>query len=223
MSNVSHHNMRHLVPLLLGLTSAIAAAQAPIPSPTASAPSTGTLVKVRAISLRPSDANYYPAALSVRGVQGTTLVQAELSETGAPTAVAVFQSSRSAELDAAALAVVRAVTYKAKEPAAQPSQVLVPVEFLRDSVATLGQKTCSEFTIDAQYFKTAFPEVDMKEMMVVSMAIGVLFMGRGAATDAVTYAKSLSSALPRVVEACASQREARFLEAFKRVAQGSGG
>lgn len=78
----------------------------------------------------------YPAAAARSGVEGTVRVRVEVGADGKPTDVSIAQSSRSRDLDRAALAAVRQWTFQPAMRDGQPvaSAVEVPVEF------SLGQR-----------------------------------------------------------------------------------
>ena len=54
--------------------------------------------------------------------------------------------------------------------------VVLPVEFRRDSVATLARKTCAEFNTDLAYFRSAHPDKKLADMTVFLMSSGALFL-----------------------------------------------
>lgn len=190
-------------------------------SPTASVSAEVRKVKVRTVSLRPSSPEY-PAELVAAGVQGTTEVLAKLGPDGKPVDVSVAQTSRSPLLDEAALTLVQGLSFKFKDDAvtAPLPMVVVPVEFMRDSVSTLAQKSCQDLNTDLQYFTTTFPEKKPEDLAVVKMATGILTiaaMSNKMTGDAfAAYAKSLKRAVPAALAECATHPTATFLEVLKQ-------
>ncbi|WP_374278352.1 TonB family protein [Azonexus sp.] len=175
-------------------------------------------VKVRKLSLRPTDAPY-PKELASAGVQGTSEVLVTLGADGAPSAVSISQTSRSEKLDLAAIDLVKTLSFKvnAATPSAPPPQVLVPVEFLRDTASTLPQKLCKEFNVDLEYFKTTFPEKMPQDMTVIKMSVGYLALsGKPSMEKQIALAKSLNEVVPSTVSACAAQPDSKFFEVFKQ-------
>ncbi|MGM9490666.1 energy transducer TonB [Ideonella sp. YS5] len=194
--------------------------------PTAPTPPAATVmpVKVREVSLRPSDEGY-PPELVAKGVQGTAELLLTLASDGSPKEIVVQSSSRSAALDQAAIAVAKGLTFKSKDPANPVRQVVVPIEFVRDSLTTLPQKTCREFNVDLAYFKTTFPELETRQMPVVNMTIGsyVSYGIVGLAQDkAVAYMKRVESAAKGLAEACAKEPEAGYIQTFTRLVKEAG-
>jgi TonB family protein len=213
---------------ITALLTAIALAPALVAAeePAASTPQVATAppVKVRAVSLRPTDEGY-PPELVAKGVQGTAELLLRLAADGSPKEIVVQSTSRSAELDQAAIAVAKALTFKTKDPANPVTQVIVPVEFLRDSISTLPQKTCREFNVDLGYFKATFPELETRQMPVVNMTIGsyVSYGIVGLAQDkAVAYMKRVQTAAKGIAEACAKEPEAGYIKVFTQLVKDSG-
>lgn len=52
--------------------------------------------------------------------------------------------------------------------------VQIPVEFRKDSMATLAGKACADFNVDAAYFRRAFPEKGIGAMTVINLAVGAM-------------------------------------------------
>jgi TonB family protein len=195
--------------------------------PAASTPLTSAAVlpvKVRAVSLRPTDEGY-PPELAAKGVQGTAELLLKLGADGNPTDIAVQSSSRSPELDQAAIAVAKGLSFKAKDPANPVAQVLVPIEFLRDSLTTLPNKTCQEFDIDLAWFKATFPELDVRKMPVVNMAVGS-YVSYGivglSQVKALAYVKRVEQAAKGIVDACAKDPGTGFIKTFTRLVKEAG-
>lgn len=211
--------------LLLAISSLVPAlVSAEEPSAAASMPAPASPAQVRAISLRPADEGY-PPELAAKGAQGTTVLLLTLGAGGTPTEVTVQSSSRSAELDQAAIAVARGLSFKAKDPAHPIAQVLLPIEFMRDSLATLPNKTCREFNVDLAWFKATFPEHETRKMPVVNMTIGsyVTYGIVGLPQDkALAYMKRIETAAQGLVEACAKDPEAGYIKTFTRLVKEAG-
>jgi TonB family protein len=225
----------HLITTLaLAMGTSAGAQDAPaVPAPAASAPAAQPMARVRTVSLRPADAAY-PEALHRQGVQGLVEVRATLGADGKPTDLAVLNSSRSQALDDAGLALVKRLQFAVKAPAEGASspaipnatQVVVPVEFLRDSLGTLGKKTCAEFGVDLAYHRATFPEQQEDDMSVIKMTIGAMFLGgaqRAGPGQLVALAKKSKSAARGIAGACATSPERLFLEQFKELMEKSPG
>ncbi len=121
--------------------------RAPTPPPPApgsgtaatDAPAAGTAVGAATPMANPSVpqalervAPQYPADAMRNGERGTVVVRITVGTDGAPSTVAVERSSRSRDLDRAALDAARRWRFRPAEVAGQPTQadVLVPFEFV---------------------------------------------------------------------------------------------
>ncbi|MBC3931916.1 energy transducer TonB [Undibacterium curvum] len=204
---------KYLLLFLLFSSTAFSQEKVSIPTPARSEP-----IKVPVISLRPTDAPY-PKELSSNGVQGTVEVLAIFDADGKPVSASVLQTSRSEKLDLAAIALVKSLTYKPGETkqGTSSTEVLIPIEFLRDSFLSLPQKLCKEFNVDLEYFKSTFPEKKLQEMSVVSLSIGYLVLaGNPSIEKKIALAKSVKEAVPMAISSCSSQPETKFFESFKQ-------
>jgi protein TonB len=209
--------------LAIALLPGLAVAEEPAASAPHSSPSAPP-VTVRAVSLRPADEGY-PPELAAKGIQGTAELLLKLGPDGSPTDVTVQSSSRSPDLDQPAIAVAKGLSFKAKDPANPVVQVLVPIEFLRDSLTTLPKKTCQEFNVDLAWFKATFPELEVRKMPVVNMTVGsyVSYGIVGLSQDkALAYMKRVEQAAKGIVEACAKDPEAGYITIFTRLVKEAG-
>lgn len=155
----------------------------------------------------------YPQGLAERGVQGTVTIRADLSPEGAFSNPTIQESSRSAELDSAALALVPRLTYRLSKSAEgpMPSSVIVPVTFTKDSLERLTKKTCADFNVDADYFKGAFPEKPLTDMPVFDITAGtILFTVK--AEQRTALARNLKQIKERIVAGCAESPDERFMD-----------
>lgn len=183
-----------------------------------------TPIRVRTISLRPTDPEYLPE-LVAKGVQGKAEVLVSVGPDGAPKDLSVSKTSRSNELDAAAIKVVRELKFSAPQGDNRPLQtILVPVKFLRDSISTLPKKTCSEFNTDVQYYRSTFPEEEIGKMSVINMTIGVLVLSASqqGLGDIASASRKASAAGKHIVDACAITPDAMYFQLFRDIARKSG-
>jgi TonB family protein len=214
------------IPVALAAIALVSSLAAAADEPMASARpiAADTPLRVREVSLRPTDEGY-PSELAAKGVQGTTELVLKLGADGNPSDIVVQSTSRSPSLDQAAIAVARGLTFKSKDPANPVTRVIVPIEFLRDSLTTLPSKTCSEFNVDLGYFKTTFPELETRKMPVVDMTVGsyVSYGIVGLSQDkALAYMKRVEVAAKGIVEACAKEPEANYAKTFTRLVKEAG-
>ncbi|HEY9107887.1 MAG TPA: energy transducer TonB [Roseateles sp.] len=213
--------------LLALVSSSLQAQPEPAASePAASAPPATRVVRLKAQSLRPGG-TAYPAALAEQGVQGTAEVLVRIAPDGTPADVSLHATSRSAALDEQALAYVRGLRFGARSGAGSGAlpDVILPVEFLRDTVEGLLAKTCAEFNIDKAYFKAAFPETEPSHMPVVRMTTGMLLlagMPRQSGEALVAQARQLNAAAAGIESACEAEPEANYLKRFVELVKKAG-
>ncbi len=164
----------------------------------------------------PKDAAY-PAGLAARGVQGRAVVRVKVGPEGKAAGVTIAESTRSRELDNAALALARSYPYTPPKPGVAPSEALVPIRFRKDTLTELPHKTCADFNIDKAWFATAFPELKPGDMEVVKMAIGaVLFTLPG--PQQMPYARNSGAVAAAAIAACATQPDEKFFALIQREA-----
>jgi protein TonB len=223
--------LSRLVPALVAGVALCAHAQPPTAAEpaasAASAPAAGRVAKLRAQSLRPGG-TVYPVELAGQGVQGTADVFVKIAPDGTPAEVSLHASSRSPALDELALAFVRGLRFAAKSGASGAAlpDVIVPVEFMRDTVEGLATKTCAEFNTDTAYFKATFPETEPSRMPVVRMTTGMLLlagMPRQRGGEAlVAQAKQLNAAAAGIAAACEAAPSSGYLQVFVELVKQAG-
>lgn len=169
--------------------------------------------------------SHYPLDLANTGAQGTAKLLVKVDDQGRALEVTLHTGSRAAALDKIALEAVKKVRFSVQEMGAA-RQLLVPVEFWRDSVATLPKKTCAEFNQDAAYFKTTFPELPAREMNVFTLMIGAMFIGQafeGKKKDPVAYARILNASADKMSAACTQSPDAYFVKTYHAMVKENGG
>lgn len=167
----------------------------------------------------------YPAELSARGVQGKAEVTIKVGPDGTPVDLQITASSRSSELDAAAVKAVEVLKFGRKPGDDRPLPgIVVPVVFKRDSLATLGSKTCAEFNTDAAYFTSTFPELDPSKMEVISATVGAMVMAASPSEPGgvAAVAKRASAAARQIAAACQETPAAAYLQQFRDLMRKSG-
>jgi TonB family protein len=209
--------------LFIALASTPLSAHAqPVSEPAASAPRPVVQVaRVRPVSIRPSDPIYLES-LHTQGIQGTVEILARVGSDGFPVEVSVQKSSRSSELDELGLKVVKDLRFGAGGAGnTQPlPPILVPVEFLRDSVTTLSKKTCRELNVDVDYQKRTFPESNPQDMPVIKMTVGALFIAsaqRATGDQLVAASRRTTAAAKEIIGACSSNPDANYLQTFREL------
>lgn len=102
--------------------------QAPVPFPPTAPIATGTASEPIALHM---PAPQYPRQALRRGIEGTVLVRVDVGPDGVPTSVGLVRSSRSRELDRAALEAVRRWRFDPARIDGHPTvgSVVIPIEF----------------------------------------------------------------------------------------------
>ena len=210
--------------LALSLVAATADAQpasASAPASAASAPSRAAsapaIPSSRPIGILPGED--YPVDLMKAGVQGTVTVLVTLGPDGKPADATIQKTSRSQQLDAAALEYVHRVVKVGNAEHPAPPQVLVPIDFVKDSVRTLGTKTCADFVVDATYFRATFPDKTLRDMNVINLSAGAIVLMQQMAVPRM-LAVSRHTKVPEVeatLAACAAHPDDRFFATFQHV------
>jgi TonB family protein len=159
----------------------------------------------------------YPPALAARGVQGRVVVRVSAGAKGAAPSVTVRDSSRSRELDAAALALVRTQGHVPAGPGMGQGELLVPIRFRKDSPSSLRTKTCADLNVDKAYFTATFPDKKLFELDAVSMAMDtVIFTLPGPLQMA--YASNSEAVAAAAIAECATRPAETFFTVMQQQA-----
>jgi len=186
---------------LLALAPQSAAAQATVPA-------------WREITIYATDASY-PAALARRGVQGNVTVELALDDKGRKGVIAVRESSRSAELDALALAMARRLDIAAS---GEHRSGLVSFKFKKDHLSTIATKSCADFNVDAAWQAATFPERSLRELPVTYDSIGTLVYSLHRDGTARQSFPGVEAILNATVATCARTPEAGMLDVMRQEA-----
>lgn len=151
------------------------------------------------------------------GVQGKTVVLALLKTDGTPESVSVQQTSRSAQLDEIALSIVKGLSFHPKDDAAgSPLQsVLVPVEFSKNTVASLTTMTCGDLNTDLSYFKATFPEKKPGDLKLFKVAVGAMFFTIEHERQ-LAFVKSINDVIATTIGTCVAEPQRKFFEVMKQ-------
>ena len=167
-----------------------------------------TLPTWREITVYASDASY-PAALARRGVQGDVTVELAPDAKGLAT---VRDSSRSAELDALALAMARRLDITGT------GNGLVTIRFRKDHTTTIATKSCADFNADAAWQAATFPERGPRELPALSESIGMLVYSLHRNGSARQSFPGVEAIVQATVAACARAPEAGLLDVMRQEA-----
>lgn len=175
--------------------------------------------RIRPLSITPSNP-IYPESLYSQGVQGTVDILVHVGPDGAPSDVSVQQTSRSAELDAIALKLVKGLKFGAadggKTQALPP--IVVPVEFSRDTATKLSEKTCRDLNIDVEYQKRTFPEAVPQDLSIIKLTVGMVFLTNSrqlGGDQLVNASRKTSAAAKDIIAVCSANPDANFLQSFQ--------
>lgn len=173
-----------------------------------------TLPTWRDIVIYASDASY-PAALAQRGIQGAATVELTLDDGGRTRSVSVRESTRSAELDALAMAMARQLNIAAANGARNG---LVNITFRKDHSSSIATKSCADFNVDAAWQTATFPERGLRDLPVINDSIGMLVYSLhrdGAARQSFPVVETILNA---TVAACARAPDAGMLDVMRQEA-----
>jgi TonB family protein len=205
-----------LLILLLVTLPSLAFAQPEVAASAASAASGAAasgITTVKLMSFTPGERGYSPE-LAAQSIQGKVVLHLKLKADGGVETATVHTSSRAEVLDQLALQLVQGLRYKTS--AATPlTEVLAPIEYRRDSLTTLGDKTCAEFLLDARYYAQTFPDQTPRSMPVINMTAGMLFLGsKGDLSQRMRWLKQVEAAAREIRPACEREPEAGYLKTF---------
>jgi TonB family protein len=181
-------------------------------------------IRVRTITYLSTESEY-PLELSSKGVQGKTDVTVSVGPDGSPSSLLVTATSRSKELDDAAVKAVSVLKFNRKPGDTKDlPPIIVPVEFKRDSLQTLAKKTCTEFNVDAEYFRATFPERDPSKMEVIAATIGALVLATSSQDPGgiVSTSKRATAASKQIAAACLENPSALYIQMFRELMSKSG-
>lgn len=186
---------------LLAMAPQSAAAQATVPT-------------WREVTIYATDASY-PAALARRGVQGNVTVELALDDKGRKGVITVRESSRSAELDALALAMARRLDVAA---GGEHRNGLVIFSFKKDHSSTIATKSCADFNVDAAWQAATFPERSPRELPVSYESIGTLIYSLHREGSARQSFPGVEAVMNATVATCARTPEAGMLDVMRQEA-----
>jgi TonB family protein len=185
----------------------------------ASTPLLQTMQTMETLSFHPNDVEY-PKNLSSTGVQGRVLVSAIMQADGSLKNPMILDSSRSLALDLAAINVVKNVQYQLAKPLQSKDgiAVQVPLEFLKDTYATINQKSCAEFSQDFAYLKQTFADQKMDELEVFKIPLGSIFLFLNE-TQKAKYPKKSALIRETTMLECAKNPAQKLMPLMKEITQ----
>jgi TonB family protein len=179
----------------------------------------------------------YPDALRAAGHQGVVTVKGMIQADGTLTDTAVEVSSGSAGLDQAMLAWFKAQAFK---PATDEAGHAIAAEgklshtFVKDSIETVGTKSCADFSTDVAWFEQTHPGAAHASMFVYTLVLNSYaikaieaapervvdrFKGGYSTLQAPNLEplyRRFKTAFDKTIGDCASQPTALFLDTLKR-------
>ncbi len=155
------------------------------------------------------------------GIQGQIVFDLIIGKDGRTRNVSVKTSSRSSDLDAIALGLVKSSSFApATDREGKPisARAAFPMFFWKDSLGNTEflKKKCGQFLIDASWHAEHFPEEKPEKYRGWLLANGMLFMGsiRAGGLSAIGTAREIpkTPSYSEVVEVCISKPDKLFLD-----------
>lgn len=157
----------------------------------------------------------YPLELANSGVQGTTIIEGVIQSDGKLSDLKIASSSRSEVLDKNAMELVDGA--RLGEAPATPTKFTISIEFTKDSLLNLKDKTCADFIADFDYFKSAFPELKAKKMPLIRTSSSVLLFLQSDAYG--KYLKREDAVIDGTVDQCRKNPDSKYLPTFMSAVQ----
>ncbi|HEV2598666.1 MAG TPA: TonB family protein [Sphingopyxis sp.] len=154
----------------------------------------------------------------VRGIQGMVRVRVAIGTDGVLQDASVADSSRSPELDAFALGLVRRMTFQpAQDKDGRPVAVIAhfPMELWKDSAmdGTLFAKSCGDFLIDADWFQQTFPEKKPDELRSWLLLTGIFVAQRYSSGAKLEAGPNFQA----VYAACRAKPKRKLVDIYKQL------
>ncbi len=146
----------------------------------AGAPAVAAIVKQPVAVAAPDPA--YPQAAKALGEQGEVKLSGYVGTDGTISDIVVESSSRSVTLDELAVATFSRWTFSpAIDDAGKPveARVVTTLAFWKDSLETLGEKTCADFVVDFDWHREAYPKGEKPmRLALLIQGMGLLYSGK---------------------------------------------
>jgi TonB family protein len=156
----------------------------------------------------------YPEDAKRSGHQGTVVVEVTILANDTISAPVVKISSRSAILDQAAVLFIQRAKYTHgtdEQGNAIDIAVAIPVNFRKDSSADLKEKTCDDFVVDYQWFTKTFPELNVGEMTIYKLTLGLMVLQKTSTDEKLRLARNFGIAFQKTYADCGANRAGKFL------------
>jgi TonB family protein len=155
----------------------------------------------------------YPEVAKKEGHQGTVKIRLSINAEGAVDGAEVVESSKSALLDAAAIELTKSWNFSPaidSEGHSVSTKALVPIEYVKDSIADLPSKTCSDFNSDVKWFKSVYPDKPIAEMRIYNLSLGALVVGSGSTSQMIEISKKFKKAYEKTLVRCADKPDENY-------------
>lgn len=170
---------------------------------------------VRLLSEPPAS---YPAAAKAAGHQGVVKLRLSINTEGGVEDAQVIESSRSDLLDAAAVEQVKAWKLSPAidaEDKPMAVKVVAPIKYVKDSIADLANKACSDLNVDVSWFRSVYPDKPVSDMNIYNLSLGLLAMAAGSGPKMLETSRKFSKAFDKTVERCAEKPDEKYWENIK--------
>jgi TonB family protein len=170
---------------------------------------------------------FYPETLSSIGIQGEVKLQLELSAAGKLASMKILSSSKSPALDEKAQAFMKSSEWKLPENFINqvPRIYTQKIIFLKDASSTIDKKTCADFIIDANYFRSVYPNAPISRvgaMDVISGLFTVNLMKTAGGDKALSYVRKRNKISDEAAAACAQKPKDLLLKTYVKAASKNG-
>jgi TonB family protein len=170
---------------------------------------------------------FYPEALSNIGIQGEVKLQLELSTAGKLMSMKILNGSKSPALDEKAQAFMKSSDWKLPDnfPNHVPRVYTQKIIFLKDASSTIDKKTCADFTIDAKYFRSVYPNTHISRvgaLDVISGLFTVNLIKTAGGDKALSYVRKRNKISDEAAAACAKYPKNLLLKTYINAANKNG-
>ena len=163
----------------------------------------------------------YPAAARQKGRQGFAMVSAAIRRDGSVTSAKVMSSSGSADLDSAARDAVSRWSFTPARDArgeAVGTTFAATIEFWKDSVDNVDQKSYADYVADARWFDRTERRTPAQTFLYIVLVERFAFEGqlkRQTEEEGEATGQRLRAALPGMKDKCAANPSGNFIATLR--------
>lgn len=163
----------------------------------------------------------YPDALKAVGAQGEVVVGGLVRADGTLVDPVVKTGSRVPDLDRLALDAFRTWTFKPGldvDGKPMDAPVSTRIAFRKDSITTMGTKTCAEFVLDQDWFKGVWPEEDARSpLYYLTLGLFTLIaMNKGSTAGVLPMIRAFGPAWDKTYATCKKKPDALYIKVLTK-------